>query len=554
VSGHEEFDERLLRSEISRRELLWRLALTGGVAAGVPSLAALMVACGSEKPSQPARKGGTVTYAIGNEPKYLNPPIHTLSVESLVYSVIFDGLLRMKPDGNFEPSLAESYEVKDGGKTYRFKLRKGLQWEDGHPLTAKDFAYTHRLYVDPKTKTAYLQGWDKIDRVETPDELTVIYRMKEVFAPFLLSVAGSGGVLPEHALGQPDDIRKAPFNRQPLGCGPFKLSQWQTASQIVLVANEKFWRGRPKLDRFIFRIVPDANTRLNQLETGEVDINGVTPAQWDRVKGLAPKVAAKAYDGTRYVLVQLDEYGFLKDVRVRQALDFATPKQSIVQNILKGLATAAYADVPPGSPYFNKNVEHHDYNLDRAKALLKDAGFTMSGGVQTKDGKPLEVPLWTIPSNPTFVQIAQVLKESWEKIGVKTSVTTLEASTLFSQKGPQWDGKDEALIFSWGQGTDPNNFINWHSSQIPADENAPGENSERYVNREIDDLVVKGTKVADLNERKKVYNRIQEILAKDVPIIFLYWPKELYGYNAKVKNFNPNAFTGTTWNVYDWEK
>jgi len=147
-----------------------------------------------------------------------------------------------------------------------------------------------------------------------------------------------------------------------------------------------------------------------------------------------------------------------------------------------------------------------------------------------------------------------VLKESWEKIGVKTSVTTLEASTLFSQKGPQWDGKDEALIFSWGQGTDPNNFINWHSSQIPADENAPGENGERYVNREIDDLVVKGTKMADVNEGKKVYNRIQEILAKEVPIIFLYWPKELFGYNAKLKNFNPTAFSGSTWNVYDWEK
>jgi len=305
--------------------------------------------------------------------------------------VIFDGLLRTKPDGNFEPSLAESYEIRDSGKTYRFKLRKGLRWEDGHSLTAKDFAYTHKLYVDPKTKTAYLLGWDKIDRVETPDDLTV----KEVFAPFLLSVAGSGGVLPEHALGQPDDIRKAPFNRQPVGCGPFKLSQWQTASQIVLVANEKFWRGRPKLDRLIFKIVPDANTRLNQLDTGEVDINGVTPAQWDRVKGLSPKVASKAYDGTRYVLVQLDEYGFLKDVRVRQALDFATPKQSIVQNILKGLATVAYADVPPGSPYFNKNVEHHDYNLDRAKALLKDAASRWPAGCRRRMEN-----LWTYRCGP----------------------------------------------------------------------------------------------------------------------------------------------------------
>ena len=538
---------------LTRRDLLGRLARAGGVAVAAPPLTALAAACASPSGGS-GRTGGTVSYAISIEPKVLNPPIHNLAIESTVMSAIFSGLVRARSDGTLEPDLAASYQVQDGGMTYRFSLRPGLRWQDGAPLTSADFLFTYRTYVDPKTKTAFLLGWDKIDRVETPDAQTVVYRMREQFAPFLLFVGGNP-VLPEHALAGTADIRQDPFNRAPIGSGPFQVKDWQTASRISLEANPHYWRGRPGLDRLVFQIVPDATAQINQLQAGEVDIISVgQTAQWDQVKAMAPDVAAVSYDDTRYVLVQLDQYGALKEVPVRRAHDYATRKQDIVRGILRGLATVAYADVPPASAYYSANVERHTYDLDRARSLLQGAGFTMQNGVMVRNGQPLHVPIYTISSSPTYIQVAQVLEDSWSKIGVRTDVTTMEATTLFSDKGPQWNGGDAALIFSWGQGTDPYNYVNWSSRQIPNDENDPGENAERYANPTIDDLVVQGGRETDVAKRRQVYAQIQRILAHDVPVIFLYWPKALYAHRSGVHGFQPNAFAGELNEVWAWTK
>jgi peptide/nickel transport system substrate-binding protein len=539
-------------SHLTRRDLVRRLAAGGAAALAGPSLGSLLAACGGG-PAQGARRGGTVSFAIPSEPKVLNPPIHTLLIESTVMEPIFAGLLKVRPDGSFTGELAESYRIEDGGLTYRFTLRPGLRWQDGQPLTARDFLFTYQLYVNPSVKAAYIEGWDKIDRVDVPDSSTVVVRMKEVFAPFLVDVAAAP-VLPQHLLATTQDIRRDPFSRAPVGAGPFRLREWQTGSQIVLEANEHYWRGRPNLDRLVFKVVPDATTQVNQLQAGEVDIVSVgQPALWNQVQHMAG-VSTTAYDDTRYVMVQLQNNGFLKDVRVRQALDHATPKKDIITGVLRGLASPATADVPPGSFYYNGNVERHDFDMSRAAALLTQAGFTMQNGVMTKDGQALEVPLYTIPTSQTYVEIAQVLKDSWTKLGVRTSVTTMEANTLFSDSGPQWNGKEAAIVVGWGQGVDPYDYINWSSKQIPSNAEDTGGNAGRYVNPVVDELVVKGVQVADPAARKKVYDQLQQVLAHDVPVIFLYWPKSLYAYRSALHGFAPNAFTGAFTNLPAWTR
>jgi peptide/nickel transport system substrate-binding protein len=378
--------------------------------------------------------------------------------------------------------------------------------------------------------------------------------MKEAYAPFLLDV-GTGPVLPRHLLAGTQNIRRDQFNRNPVGCGPFKLSDWQSGSSIRLEANGTYWRRRPNLDHFLFKIVPDATTQIDQLQTGEIDIVNVAQlALWEHVKGLAPAVATALYDDFRYAFVQLDEYGSLKDVAVRQALDYATPKKAIIQGVLRNLAVPALTDVPPRSPYYNPNVERHDYDEVKASAVLARAGFTMQNGILTKAGQPLEVPIYTVASSPAYVQLAQVLKDSWSRIGVKTSVTTMEASTLFSKQGPQWNGKDAALIYSISPGADPYNYVNWSSQQIPNTEDDPGQNYGRYVNPVVDKLVVKGAQVVDIGQRKKVYDELQQILAHDVPAIFMYFPKALFAYNSKLRGFQPDPFSGLFAGVWDWTK
>jgi peptide/nickel transport system substrate-binding protein len=523
--------------------------LAAGIGAGAPAVALLDGACGNRAP---AVRRGSVSYALSVEPKVLNPLVSTLAIEGTVMSLLFPGLVRVMPNGTIGANLAQSYEVQDGGLTYRFLLRPGLTWEDGAPLTSRDWAYTHRTIVDPASRATSTAGWDEIDRVDTPDDRTIVMHVKKAFAPFLLYV-GAAPVLPEHVLAQAGDAGRVAFNRQPVGCGPFKLARWDTASQILLQANDRFFRGRPKLDQFVFKVVPDATVQLNELRTGAVDIVSIAPSLWQQARSLAPAVATVAYEGTTYTMVQYDEYRFLKDVRVRQALDYATPKQMIAQGVLRGLATVAYADVPPGSPYFEPRVEHHDHDLDRARSLLRQAGFTLQNGVQTKDGSPLAVPISTISTSPSLVQVAEVLRQSWLALGVQTGdVTTMETSTLFSGKGPIWNGSDAAVLYSWGQGIDPYDFTNWSSTQIPNGENDPGENLGRYVNAEMDQLVVDGGLTVDLAARKGVYSRVQQILARDVPVTFLYWQKVLYAHAAWLSGFSPNAFSGPLWNASTW--
>jgi peptide/nickel transport system substrate-binding protein len=167
-------------------------------------------------------------------------------------------------------------------------------------------------------------------------------------------------------------------------------------------------------------------------------------------------------------------------------------------------------------------------------------------------GSPLAVPIYTVKGFPSYANVAQVLQQSWEKLGIQTDVAIQDYDTIFGNAGPVWKGQDAALVYGWAQGTDPYDFINWSSTQIPADENAPGENLGRYVNAEMDQLVVQGGLTVDLTARKQVYARIQSILAHDVPVTFLYWPKQLFAYASWLTSFKPSAFASPLWNVETW--
>jgi peptide/nickel transport system substrate-binding protein len=540
-----------ISSSLSRRRLFQSVGLAGATAIGLPVIGAALDACAGG--GSRVNGGATVTYAISTEPRVLSPPTHTLAVESTVMSLLFGGLLRMTAKGDFEPDLAETYIASSDYMTYRFRLRKGLKWQDGLPLTSRDWKFTWQVYVNPKTASFYVLGWDKIEAVETPDDRQIVVHMKAPYAAFLVNVA-SDTILPQHVLQRDfDTVPRSSFNHNPVGCGPFRLKSWRAGAELVLEANPHYWRGRPLVDRFVFKIIPDVATQLMQLRTGSVDVMSPTLDQWSQVRSMAPEIAHLAYPGTTYVLVQLDEYVFLRDPRVRQALDYATPKTTIVKDVLAGLAEVGYADIPPESPYYEPRVERHVYDLARATALLQEAGFSLQNGAMTaRDGRQLAVPLYTIGSSRRLVEIAHLIKQSWLELGVKTWVQGMEGEALFGNGGPQWNGKDAGLIYGWDQGVDPDDYVNWNSTQIQANADAPGDNDGRYVNPDIDRLTVQGQAQPDPAQRKQIYSRIQQILAADVPAIFLCWPRSLVAYNSKLKGFRPNAYAGPLWNVYQW--
>jgi peptide/nickel transport system substrate-binding protein len=491
------------------------------VLVGLACLLALSLAAFSQAGPAP----GTFVTVVGDNPDNLNPYLHSLFVSSAVYRYSFDSLYTVNNKGEWQPALATQYTVSPDGLTWTFTLRSGVRWSDGEPFTSADVKYTWRLVTNKDIHITYATGFDKIASIDTPGPLTVVFHLKQAYAPFRDQVAGAP-IIPEHILGplSAEQINRSPFNQKPIGTGPFAVSEFVTDDHVTLGANPHYWGRKPRLHRIVVRIVPDQNTQVNLLKAGDLSLlSGIPPVRLEEVKRV-PTLVVKRYLAPVYNLVQLDEYEFLRDVTVRQALDYATPKESIIRNIMKGQAEPAVSDMVPNGPYANRNLHPRPYDPARARQLLLRDGFTPGPrGFLFKEGKRLEVPLWTISSRPFDAAAMQLIAQAWRSIGVYTETHTASPAALFGQNGHQWNGKDAALLFRWGQGVLPENKINWHSSYIPKDANAPGENAERYSNPEMDRLLDEADRTVDEARRHAIYNRIQELEYQDVPIIFLYW-------------------------------
>jgi len=490
---------------------------------------------------------GTFVTVVGDNPDSLNPYLHSLAASSAVFRYTFDSLYTVNSKAEWIPALAVGYTVSPDALAWTFKLRPGVSWSDGAPFTAADVKFTWQLATNKDVHITYATGFDKIASIDTPDPLTVVYHLKEPYAPFRDQVMGAA-VVPQHVLGAltGDQVNRAPFNQKPVGTGPFTISEFVTDDHVTLTANPQYWGKKAKLRRIIVRIVPDQNAQVNLLRAGDLSVLTVPAARLEEVKRM-PNIVIKRYLEATYALVQLDEYEFLREVPVRQALDFAIPKGSIIRNIMKGQAEPAVSDMVPNGPWAHKALHPRPYDLAQARRILRESGFTPGpGGFLYRGGKRLEIPLWTLSGRVNFVQAVQVIAQSWRSIGVYTETHAVSAAALFGQNGPQWNGKDAALIFTWGQGGFPENKINWHSSFIPKDATAPGENDERYSNPEMDRLLEEADRTVDEAKRHAIYNRIQELEFRDVPIIFLYWlvnnnavAKTVQGYDVTTFNTTP---------------
>ena len=496
--------------------------------------------------SQAGPAPGTFVMVIGDNPDNLNPYLHSLAASSAVYRFTFDSLYTVNLTGAWVPALATGYTVSPDGLKWTFKLRPGVRWSDGAPFTSADVKFAWQLATNRDVHITYATGFDKIVSVETPDPLTVVYRLKEPYAPFRDQVMGSA-IVPRHVLGSlaADQINRTPFNQKPVGTGPFYVSEFVTDDHVTLTANPYYWGKKAGLRRLIVRIVPDQNTQVNLLKAGEVNLLNVPAARLQEIARV-PTLVVKRYLDPTYALVQLDEYEFLREGAVRRALDYATPKESIIRNVMKGQAEAAVSDMVPNGPYADKALHPRPYDPVRARKMLLDDGFAPGpGGFLYKGGRRLDVPLWTLSGRATLSQAMQVIAQSWRSIGVNTEARAVSAAALFGQNGPQWNGKDAALLFTWGQGVFPENKINWHSSYIPKDASAPGENDERYSNPEMDRLLEEADRTVDEAKRHAIYDRIQELEFRDVPIIFLFWLVNNTAVTSNVLGYDVTTFNTT---------
>lgn len=497
-----------------------------------------------------------------NKTMYLgmvNPPINFSTISSpdiassFIEKFMFDSFLEMTGPQEFVPKLADSIETTDN-QTFTIKLNQKAKWSDGKPVTAEDAAYTFNLIANPKVETTvgnYIsvfeglddtgklkEGQAEIPSVKIIDEHTVEFKTKSPVDPNMIKeqLGSKLMILPKHVLEKvaPGDLAKDPFFMKPtVTNGPYKFVQYKKDQYVEFKSNPDYYLGKPKTNSLFVKIMPAPNL-VAQLQTGELHMNvaagiGKIPAQDYETVEKFNNVKTKVEPTIGFQTMMFNTTK-ITDAKVRQALVYALDREKFVDKLLKGKGEIVDGPYTSVSPYLNKDLEKFTYNPEKAKQLLKDAGWDFNRTLQ------LVVPI----GNKVREQSADIITQNLKDVGVKVKVTTYDFPTIM-QKGKA--GEFDLLLMGFTFNLDPE--ISTLYSK------AGSYNFMRYNNQKSDELLLKGQSEANPEKRKEIYNELQAIWEKDVPIISLYSDYDFAAISKQVKFGEPKIF-GFHNKLQDW--
>lgn len=501
----------------------------------------------SKKSDAPPAFGDAIVFGSIGDASNLIPLLASDSASHDIAGLVYNGLVRYDKNLVLEGDLAESWEISKDGLVITFHLRKGLKWHDGAEFTADDVMYTYQVTIDPKTPTAYSGDFQMVKKAEVVDKHTFRVTYGKPFAPALASWGAA--ILPRHLM-EGKDIAKSELARHPIGTGPYKFVEWKTGEKIVLAANPDYWEGKPYIERYIYRIIPDQATMFLELKSSGIDYMGLTPLQYARQTEF--QEFKKNFNKYRYLASAYTYLGYnlkntlFKDKKVRKAISYAIDKQELVDGVLLGLGKSATGPYKPGTWVYNDKVERYDYNAQKARELLAEAGWKDANGdgILDKDGKPFEITIMTNQGNESRAKTVEIIQKRLKEVGIVVKPRVMEWAAFLAMIDKK---QFEAVVLGWTIGQDPDTFDIWHSSKTQPKEL----NFITYSNPEVDDLLVKARETFSQDERKKYYDRIQEILADDVPYTFLYVPDALPAVHARFRGIEP-APAGIMHNFIKW--
>lgn len=476
----------------------------------------------------------------------LNPLLSSNTEENRVAALAFDLLVEVDERGNAIPRLAERVpsqengDISKDGLSITYHLRHGVKWHDGVPFTSKDVAFSWAALMNPKNNVISRRGYDLVERVDAPDDYTAIFRLKERFAPAVLTFFSESDepyrIVPEHILGKLADSNNADFNQHPIGTGPFKFVRWDRGSQIEYEANPDYFLGRPKLDRVILKEVPDLNTQVVQMKTHALDFM-VTDSSSYTALGDVPFVQRTARPVNGYFAFMLNlQSPALRDVAVRRALEMAIDKKTIAEKITRPTFDVATGDLPSFLWAYDAHVPRYSFNPAAARKILA----------------PLHLSLVLIANAGSMAgrQIDVLVQAMLHNAGVNVELRYFAPSLFIAPAeagGPIRGGKFDLASWGWLSGADPDD-----SSQFMCDMMPPnGNNFERYCNPAVDKAEQLAVTSYDRKSRKRAYAAIQQHIAKDVPMIFMWWPKLRLAYVSSLHGVRNNGYT-ETWNINEW--
>lgn len=496
---------------------------------------------GSTQPAAPAKpatsQGDTLTIGTPYSIETFDPTKYSSDGDMYILSQVYETLV--STEGTLVvPRLAESWQTPDD-KTWVFKIRKGMYWHDDNEVfkkgtkkevTAQDVKYTLDFILDPANKArlqSTLAGY--IAKVEAPDNYTVKITTKEPYA-FLLNDLGR---IPIFSKEVRDKLGPEKFAKTPIGCGPFKFVEYKPDDRVVLVRNEDFFI-KPKVAKVVFRIIPDKSVALMALESGEIDIALQIPAtEVPRLlKENKINVIRNTFGWYRYAAFNFNTPVF-QDPRVREAISLAVNLEEITRTIFpdKQLAEPAYGPVPRGLPGFDENWKSmHEYNVEKAKKLLADAGWKPGkDGILTKGGKPLSFSL-KVHNDPNRQKMAVLISTQLKSIGIDAQVQVRDWATHLDDIR-----KGNTEMFIMGGGSTPDGLLYMFHTQIAAGQ----AHNTFYKNKELDALLDKAKRTVDEKKRTEMWSQAAAMTIKDRVHLGGYLEYVQIGTSKRVQEFDP---------------
>jgi peptide/nickel transport system substrate-binding protein len=420
-------------------------------------------------------------------------------------------------------------------------------------MTAEDAKFTLDILKTDKVKTTRTANVEKIKSTEVVDPLTLRVTLSEVFCPFLDSLTALG-ILPKHVLENTTNLNEDPFNLKPVGTGPYTFVEWVKDDHVTLQANDNYWNGRPKIDRFIFRPLKDRGALLAQLKTGDVDIAAIEPLEVKEMSA-EPNLQILKYfaAGITYLAYNTRLPG-LEDASVRQALNYAVDRQVIIDQVLLGEGRPMASDVSPDSWGYDPSVKQYEFSPDKARQLLDAAGWMPGAdGVRAKAGQPLKFTMWTSSGDKVREAIVTIAQQQYKDVGVDVDLQFEDFASMINRIN-KLDFGMFVSGFVFG-GPDPDNYDLWHSTRKPDPATGKeGFNRSGFSTSELDQLMEQGRTLpgCDQAKRKEIYARDQQIVAEGAPWNFLHQAETPVAVNKRVGGVAPSTWRRVLYNIQDW--
>jgi len=492
-----------------------------------------------------------LVYADGQNFETLNPHLYAavsladLSALTMAWLVRYDQANRPVPElATVVPTQANGGISKDG-KTITWHLRHGVRWSDGAPFDADDVVFSTHAVLNPNNNEIGRDGWDLITKIDEPDKYTVVFHLKKPYASYLPVFFGDAGanpcILPKHILGDLPNINQAPYNSKPVGIGPFRYVSWRRGDSVVMEANPYYWRGMPKLKQIVYKQIPDRNTLLTQLETGEIDLwPHVGSGYLDRVNAL-PGHSILMTPGAYFGHIDFNvSRPILADVRVRRALRLALDRKLILEKAFRNAGVLQESMISQALPQYHA-FALVPYDPAQANALLDQAGWKQRGsdGIRVKNGTRLSLEYAIYTGAPDVDTMVELIRGMWKAIGVEIVVKHYDTGLFFAlaqNGGIVYGGKFDVTSFYWA--TDPIGDLSalYGCDFIPPN----GQNMMRWCDKRFDSDMAHFKSLYTVESRQPYLDDAIGQVIDQVPTLVDYSRSDIYAYTNALHGFHPN--------------